>query len=160
MQTSGAHSQQWFSWRGAGVRSRLRRNGRFGWLFLQIVPWLNAIVVAALAAALSGRVVVNKSVNFSLPPAPFEEGSRSGAGLVLFQTDDQKTLAFFDDVRYVIGTDDDALKRELTRYARQRNESQILLLADEDIRHGEVMHVVNLVRDAGVKRVNVALKPQ
>jgi biopolymer transport protein ExbD len=160
MQTSGAHPQKWFSWSGAGVRSRLRRNGRFGWLFLQIVPWLNAIVIAALAAALSGRVVVNKSVNFSLPSAPFEEGSQSGAGLVLFQTDDQKTLAFFDDVRYIIGSDDDALKRELARYARQRKESQILLLADEDIRHGEVMHVVNLVRDAGVRRVNVALKPQ
>ena len=162
MQTSGQHTQLWISWRNVGVRSRLRKGGRFGWLFLQIVPWLDAIVVAGLAAALTRQLTISPSVQFELPAAPFEEGSQSGAGLVLFQTDEQepKTLAFFDDVRYVIGSDDAALAQELARYSRKRGGNQILLLADENVRHGDVMRVVDLVRDAGVRRVNVAVKPK
>ena len=162
MQTSGPHTQQWISWRNVGIRSRLRRGGRFGWLFLQIVPWLDAIVVAGLAAVLTRQLTIAPGVQFELPAAPFEEGSQSGASLVLFQTDDPepRTLAFFDDVRYVIGADDASLAQELTKYSRKRGGQQILLLADENVRHGDVMRVVNLVRDAGVRRVNVAVKPK
>ena len=162
MQNSGPHTQQWISWGKVGFRSRLRKGGRFGWLFLQVVPWLDAIVVAGLAAALTRQMTVAPGVQFELPSAPFEEGSHSGAGLVLFQTDDPepRTLAFFDDVRYVIGTDDAALAQEIAKYSHKLNGDQILLLADENVRHGDVMRVVNLVRDAGVKRVNVAVKPK
>lgn len=162
MQNSGSHTQQWISWRNAGIRSRLRKGGRFGWLFLQVVPWLDAIVVAGLAAALTRQLTISPSVQFELPSAPFEEGSRSGAGLVLFQTEgaEPRLLAFFDDVRYVIGLDDEALSRELTKYSHNRDGGQILLMADENVRHGDVMRVVNLVRDAGVRRVNVAVKPR
>ena len=162
MQTSGPHAKQWISWGNVGVRSRLRRGGRFGWLFLQIVPWLDAIVVAGLAATLTRQLTITPGVQFELPAAPFEEGSQSGAGLVIFQTDDPepRTLAFFDDVRYVVGLDDAALSQELAKYSRKRGGNQILLLADENVRHGDVMRVVNLVRDAGVRRVNVAVKPK
>ena len=162
MRTSGQHTQQWISWRDVGIRSRLRRGGRFGWLFLQIVPWLDAIVVAGLAAALTRQLTIAPGVQFELPAAPFEEGSQSGAGLVLFQTDapEPMTLAFFDDVRYIVGSDDAALAKELAKYSRRRDGDQILLLADENVRHGDVMRIVDLVRDAGVKRVNVAVKPK
>ena len=159
MQANDGHSRQWISWGEAGVRSRLRRRGPFGGLFLQIVPWLNV----ALAAALSRQLTIAPGVQFDLPAAPFSEGARSGAGLVLFQTADPEatTLAFFDDVRYIVGTEDEAnLQRELARYARRLGGGQILLLADENVRHGDVMRVVDLVRGAGVKRVNVALKPK
>ncbi len=162
MQNSGPHTQQWISWRNAGIRSRLRKGGRFGWLFLQVVPWLDAIVVAGLAAALTRQLTISPSVQFELPSAPFEEGSKSGTGLVLFQTEgpEPRILAFFDDVRYVVGLDDEALSQELAKYSRKRGGNQILLLADENVRHGDVMRVVNLVRDAGVRRVNVAVKPK
>ncbi len=163
MQTSGGHTQQWISWGGSGIRSRLRGSNRIGWLFLHVVPWLNVAVVAALAAALSHQLTIAPGVQFELPAAPFTEGARSGAGLVLFQTADTepKTLAFFDDVRYTVGTEDEAnLAREIAKYARRIGGGQILLLADENVRHGDVMHIVNLVRDAGVKHVNVALKPK
>ncbi len=163
MQTSGMHTQQWISWRGVGIRPRLRRGGRFGWAFLHVVPWLNVAVVAALASTLSRQLTIAPGVRFELPEAPFTEGARSGAGLVLFQTAESEptTLAFFDDVRYIIGSEDEAnLAREIAKYAHRIGGGQILLLADENVRHGDVMHVVNLVRDAGVKRVNVALKPK
>ena len=37
---------------------------------------------------------------------------------------------------------------------------EILLLADRRVPLGDVMTVVNLARDAGVNRVNVATKPE
>ncbi|MBQ6923742.1 MAG: hypothetical protein IJQ73_03790 [Kiritimatiellae bacterium] len=163
MQTSAGHTQQWISWSGAGIRSRLRGGGRVGWVFLHVVPWLNVAVVAALAAVLSRQLTIAPGVQFELPDAPFTEGARSGAGLVIFQTTDAnpRTLAFFDDVRYIVGTEDEAnLSGEIAKYARRIGGGQILLLADENVRHGDVMHIVDLVRDAGVKRVNVAVKPK
>ena len=163
MQTSAGHTQQWISWSGAGIRSRLRGGGRVGWVFLHVVPWLNVAVVAALATILCRQLTIAPGVQFDLPASPFTEGARSGAGLVLFQTTDPepKTLAFFDDVRYVVGSDDEAnLAGEIAKYAQRIGGGQILLLADENVRHGDVMHVVDLVRDAGVKRVNVAVKPK
>ncbi len=163
MQTSGEHQRQWISWRGAGIRSRLRQRGRFGGFFLQIVPWLNFAVIAALVVALSRQMTVSSGIGFDLPAAQFKEGVRSGPGLVLFRTEgpDAKTIAFFDDVRYVIGTDDEKrLTDEIGNYAKRFGGGQILLLADADVRHGEVMHVVDLVRGGGIKRVNVAVKPK
>ena len=64
MQNSGQHTQQWISWRNVGIRSRLRKGGRFGWLFLQVVPWLDAIFVAGLAAALTRQITISPSFQF------------------------------------------------------------------------------------------------
>ncbi len=163
MQNSATHTQQWISWGGSGIRSRLRRRGPFGGFFLQIVPWFDMAVVAALLIAVSPQYVRDRGVSFDLPSAPFSEGVQSGAGLVVFRTNgpDAETLAFFDDVRYKVGTEDEKLlAAEIARYARRLGGGQILLLADAQLSHGDVMRIVNLVRGAGVKSVNVAVKPQ
>ena len=155
--------QQWISWRGTGARARTV--GRRHWHILRLVPWIDALIVAALLFAISRQITLSPAVAFELPAAPFTEGARAGASLVLLPAPDDaaapRTIAFFDDVRYIVGSDDEALlSKALADYARGTVGGHILLLADADVRHGDVMRVVNLVRGAGVTRVNVAVKPE
>ena len=50
---------------------------------------------------------------------------------------------------------------ERLRQSLEFSESEeLLLLADKHVPHGDVLQFVNLAREAGVARVNVAAKPE
>ena len=49
---------------------------------------------------------------------------------------------------------------ERLRQRTAQNERVLLLMADKRVPHGEVVSIINLARDAGVERVNVAVKPE
>lgn len=174
MQNKSNPSQRWISWSETGLRRKLRFRSKIGAFFLQVVPWINVAVIAALFITISRMLTISPSVNFELPAAPFSEGAESGATLVMIRgnalyggpsgnTDmaENNTLAFFEDIRYRIGSDDERkLAEHISFYVRKFNGTQILLLADKNVLHGDVMKVVNIVRNAGIKRVNVAVKPE
>lgn len=145
------------SWRRSGSRARP------AWLLVHAVPWIDAMIVAALFWAVAGRITLAPSIAFELPAAPFSEGAATDGAIVAFNgpSGNGDVLVFFDDIRYILGSEgDEKLISDLTAYARTARGSQMLLLADENVRHGDVMRVVNLIRSAGVKRVNVAVKPE
>lgn len=156
-------NRQWISWKSSKSISMSVGRAKPGTLFFQIVPWLNAFVIVALFMVISNRLTIAPSVGFELPQARFTEGTETGPGLVMLRPDAGKddTLIFFDDVRYRVGSEDETkLSEHIARYAKQSNGAQILLLADKNVLHGDVMSIVNLARRAGVARVNVAIKPE
>ena len=118
-----------------------------------------------LVAVVSDRILVRPGVVFYLPRAPFREGLRYGLTAVMLpvaRTNGQETLVFFDDERFVLAVPtqlEQLAERIRDRLAREPRR-EILLLADRRIPHGDVMTVVNLAREAGVNRVNVATKPE
>lgn len=136
---------------------------RPGALFFQIVPWLNAVVIVALTMVLSRRITISPTIEFELPRTQYTESAETGAGLVMLRPNagEKDTIVFFDDVRYRVGSGDETnLYEHISRYATKFNSAQILLLADKNVFHGDVMNIVNLARRAGVARVNVAVKPE
>lgn len=146
-------------WKRGAARPRRRSQ----YALLKAVPWLDALVIAALFWAVAGRATLAPSVAFELPSAPFTEGTYSAGSLVALPdpATDDRVLVFFEDARYILGTDDDDnLAADVSAYARTATGGRILLLADASIRHGDVMRIVDIVRAGGVKRVDVAVKPE
>ena len=156
---------QWGGWQTDGLRTRVRPRGRIAQPFLQIVPWLNFGLVAALLFALTGRLILQPGMVFELPRTVFREGMQRGPSVVLVRArraEGNETLAFFDDVRYRIDRHDqtEQLRAELSRVAVRPDGRQLLLLADHNVPHGDVMALVDLARAVGIWRVNVAIKPE
>lgn len=155
----------WGRWRTESLRTRFARRGWGGQALLVAAPWLNLILLAGLVILLGNRILLQPGVVFDLPRAPFREGLRYGLTAVMIpvpRTNGLETLVFFDDDRYTIDTPDrrEKLAERISQRAALEPRREILLLADRRIPHGDVMSVVNLAREAGVSRVNVAVKPE
>lgn len=171
MQNNGGSSPLWISWSGVGIRRRLRMHGKGGSLFFQITPWLTAVVIAAHFALVADQITIAPGIQFDLPAAPFTEGVSSAPSIVMLRSQvaaadaasprEDITLVFFDDIRYRIGTDDECkLGKDLSLFVNKFKPAQVILLADKNVLHGDVMKVVNIVRASGIQHVNVAVKPE
>lgn len=154
---------RWVDLRNTGLRSGRRTRRRPMGAFVQIVPWLTLLVVLALFFSVWHRVAVVPGIHFSLPAGAFVEGSAGSANLVLLRAAHPApaTLAFFNDVRFSLtnGTDAARLQKDISASLDRGQGGTLLLLADREVPHGDVMAAVGIARMAGVREVNVAVKP-
>lgn len=148
-------------------RTVYRFGGMWAHALLSAVPWIDCVIIAVLVLALNGRMVISPGVVFDLPRATFREGTHLGLTAMMIPVardtpGGDETLIFFDDDRYSTRDTEqmsmlaERVKSRVTMGAR----SELLLLADKRVPHGDVMRFVNAVREAGVQRVNVAEKPE
>ena len=151
---------------------RHRNIYRFGipWArpLLMAVPWINAILLVLLLILVHGKTAVTPGVLFDLPNAPLREGTHATLTAMMIPVTGealpgaQEVMVFFDDDR-ILSRDKEqmeALSERLRQYTMQSQEQALLLLADKRVLHGAVMQFINLARDAGIKRVDVATKPE
>jgi biopolymer transport protein ExbD len=148
-------------------RSIYRFGGVWAQALLTSVPWFNAVVIVVLLLAVNQRMVVSPGVMFDLPRAPLREGMQAGLTALMISVardtpGGDETFVFFDDDRF--STQDTDQMAMLSERVRNRvslgAKRELLLLADKRVPHGEVVLLVNTVREAGVQRVNVAEKPE
>lgn len=148
-------------------RSVYRFGGVWARTMLGAVPWVNAVILVVLLLAVHGQLAVTPGVAFDLPRAPLREGARRSltALMIVVPRDtsgSEETLIFFDDDRYVSQDEDQMAmlaERLRNRMALGRSR-ELLLLADKRVPHGDVMRFVNVAREAGMRQVNVAEKPE
>lgn len=150
-------------------RTIYRFGGSWAQAMLISIPWINIIILTLMLTLVHGKIAVTPGVLFDLPRAPIHEGmqTRLTAMMIPVTRDTpgaQQILIFFDDSRFL--TDDKNQMEDLANRVRQRvlqdtgGGKALLILADKRVPYGEVMAFVNLVREAGVERVNAALKPE
>ncbi len=148
-------------------RSIYRFGGAWAQSILASVPWVNTVVIMVLLLSVNQRMVVSPGVMFDLPRAPLREGMHAGLTALMISVardtpGGDEALVFFDDDRFVAQDPEqlamfrDRIKSRLALGSRR----ELLLLADKRVRHGDVVLLVNAVREAGVQRVNVAEKPE
>jgi len=148
-------------------RSIYRFGGVWAQILLSSVPWINAIIIVVLLLTVNRRMVVSPGVVFDLPHAALREGTHESlTALMISVTRDvpggDETLIFFDDDRYSAQDADQMalLSERIKSRVARRTPRDMLLLADKRVPHGDVMKFVNVMRQAGVQRVNVAEKPE
>jgi biopolymer transport protein ExbD len=150
-------------------RSVYRFGGAWAQAMLISIPWVNTVILTLMLILVHGKIAVTPGVLFDLPRAPIHEGMQARlTAMMIPVTRDvpgaQQILVFFDDSRFL--TDDKNQMDDLADRVRQRvsqdpeGDKALLLLADKRVPYGEVMAFVNLVREAGIERVNAALKPE
>ena len=148
-------------------RNVYRFGGVWARTLLAAVPWINAAVLVVMLLAVHGQLAVTPGVAFDLPRAPLREGVRHELTALMIEVardapGGEETLIFFDDDRFSAQDEDqmvmlaERLKDRMT-LGRSR---ELLLLADKRVPHGDVVRFVNIAREAGMLRVNVAEKPE
>lgn len=153
------------------IKKRRSIHARFGRSWFQNItsgiPWIDAVIIIMLLLVVNNRLTIVPGMIFELPSAPLRGGTHSGLTAVMIPvvqdvSAGSETLIFFDDERFSMKDED--LSERLTSKVRERIQASsshdLLLLADKKIPHGDVIRFVNIVREAGVNRVNVGEKPE
>lgn len=152
------------NWSVEGLRTRFKPRSRVSGLFLQVVPWIDIVLVAALAYFACNRTTIQHGKTFELPKATTREGLLENAipVIMLLTADGGDTLVFVGDDRLEL--DDAGFPFKLKERIRDRmhltNVHDMLLMADRRIPHGDVIRLVNLARESGISRVSVSVKPE
>ena len=163
-------STQKESW-GDMIKKRRSIHSRFGNRWFQSfsggIPWIDSIIIVVLLLAVNHRLTIVPGIVFDLPSAPLRGGTHNALIAVMVPVGQdvsrgRETLIFFDDERFSMN--DEELLLRLSEKVRNRIQASsnhdLLLLADKNVPHGDVIRFVNIVREAGVRRVNVGEKPE
>ncbi len=149
-------------------RSIRRRFSKTWFRNFRGMPWIDALIIMVLLLYVNNRLTIIPGMVFELPEAPLRGGTQGAVltavmiPVVQDASSGSETLVFFDDERFSM--DDAEFELRLSGKVRSRIQASathdMLLLADKNIPHGDVIRFVNTVREAGVNRVNVGEKPR
>ncbi len=119
---------------------------------INITPFVDIILVVLIIFMVTATYIVAPSIKVTLPDAATGDGTEeSSLGL---------TLAA-DGSLYLNGEEVSELKlREVIRAEKARNKDVVCLIAaDKTVMHGEVVGLIDLVKQEGVARFAINIEP-
>lgn len=151
----------------SGLRTRYFPKSRIGQGLIQIAPWVNLILLLIMFSLLDSKIVLQPGIVVDLPKEPFRDGSRPTLRAVVLavrnaQQSGLEEIVFFDDNRYIVRRPESmgSLKEAMTQEAHKIKDVVLVIEADRQVRHGTVMSLMNMALDAGIRKVNVAERPE
>jgi len=166
MKTPAQRNAEAQSPRRMGLRTRFFPRSRISQGLIGVAPWVNIILLLFLFHLVGSRMVLQPGVVVSLPEAPFTDGTRPGLMAVILPVGSERAgsgeeMIFFDDERFRVSDAGqmDRLKLAFSRAARSRPGASLILQADQRIRHGTVVLVMNMALEVGISRINIAERP-
>lgn len=149
-----------------GLRTRFFPKSRIGHGLVSVAPWVDVVLLVVAFALLDGRLVLKQGIRVDLPVGPFEDGARYGLVAVVLAVEqmgvpEREEIVFFDDERFLVRDPGqmEQLKRAIGMRAAERLEKGLTIQADETVRHGTVVKLMNAALEMGVRKVNVATRP-
>lgn len=150
----------------SGLRTRYYPKSRIGQGMISMAPWVDIILLIIFFVIMDAKLVLQPGVIVELPTAPFTEGSHSGLIAVVLsvrgpEAGGRKEIVFFDDERFLVEDKEQmqGLKRAFAARVREHPDADLDVRADRRVSHGTVMAIMNMAREVGIKKVNVAERP-
>lgn len=160
----GETSNYWIAWRENRTSPRYRLHHGISGAFLQSVSWINLLLATGLALLLSGKVAMAPSLAFSLPSSPNYGAAAPDAprAVVVSIGDGAPALLFFDDVRYRISdpAEMERFSAALNLHISKNGEDRLLVYADGNARHREMIAVASAAGKGGAKSIDIAISPE
>ena len=155
------------TWGTRGLRTRYTPQSRLGHGMVSTAPWIDVVLLLFIFVLINSRLVLQPGVVVSLPEAPFSQGTAFGLVAVVLSVSDgatggSKAIVFFDDERFLVGSDEqmEGLAQALAARLKEHPDAPLVLQADQSIAQGIMVEIVNLAAGVGVKQVNVAVRPK
>ncbi len=148
------------------LRTRYFPKSRIGQGLISLAPWFSVILLLMMFLVVGSQVLVQPGVVLQLPSAPFTDGFHSRWLVVVMSAPAsggrRDEVVFFDDRRFVAGDPRDMvlLRRAFDEKRARQADPSMVIQADQSVDFGTVMQIVNIAREAGVKRVNQAVRPR
>ncbi len=149
-----------------GLRTKYFPKNRIGHGLVSAAPWLDVIFLVICFVMLESSFVLQQGVVIDLPVSSFKSALSSDMILVVRSADGGgsgiKEIIFFDDERFLVENENRMreLNASFVEHVTRRKESAMLIYADRGVKQGTLVNIFNMVRDAGVVRVNIASRPE
>jgi biopolymer transport protein ExbD len=131
-------------------------------------PWLDGLLLLLFFLLVTSRFVLQPGLSIRLPTAPFTGGATPYGllGVVVVQeaTGDKNSeeIFYFDDERFVLGqpASDEKLKKAFAKAVQSKPGQAMVIEADQLVKHGTVVALINMAAAAGIPDVVVATRPE
>ena len=109
-------------------------------VFVNVTSFIDVLFVLLLFFMVSTTFVTQPAMNLDLPKAVHSQGTRQ-PGIIVY-------------------VDDDALLDSVLRSRLARSEDKaVVLKADSRVSHGIVVHILDIIKGAGVVKLTIATQP-
>jgi len=154
--------REW-GWRPAQAEGIWRHGARWTKPLFAAVPWITLALLLVMFGLLGDTLTAAPGVVFDLPAPVGRQATVPGATMLVLPSantgESGGTLVFFDDARYVLGDRQSvALLREqlLARVQEDSARATLLVLADRRVAAGDLLQLVGIARESGIRHVQIA----
>ncbi len=127
-----------------------KRNSRS--VFVNVTSFIDVLFVLLLFFMVSTTFVNQPAMSLDLPKAVHSQGTRQ-PGIIVYV--DQNGLIQLNDEP----VDDALLDQVLRSRLAQSEDKAVVLKADSRVSHGDVVHVLDIIKGAGVVKLTIATQP-
>jgi len=129
---------------------KTKRNSRS--VFVNVTSFIDVLFVLLLFFMVSTTFVNQPAMSLDLPKAVHSQGTRQ-PGIIVYI--DQNGLIHLNDEP----VDDSVLDQALRARLAASEDKSVVLKADSRVTHGTVVHVLDIIKGAGVVKLTIATQP-
>jgi biopolymer transport protein ExbD len=120
---------------------------------INITPFVDIILVVLIIFMVTTTYIVKQGIKVNLPDAATGEATESTSLGVSLAT---------DGTLYLDGEPitEDALRARIREEHAKKSDEVCLIAADRDVRHGEVVKLIDLVKQEGVAKFAINIDPE
>lgn len=122
-------------------------------VFVNVTSFIDVLFVLLLFFMVSTTFVTQPAMNLDLPKAVHSQGTRQ-PGIIVYV--DQDGVIHLNDEP----VNDALLEQVLVSRLATSEDKAVVLKADSRVSHGTVVHVLDIIKGAGVQKLTIATQPQ
>ena len=122
-------------------------------VFVNVTSFIDVLFVLLLFFMVSTTFVTQPAMNLDLPKAVHSQGTRQPAIIVYV---DQDGVIHLNDEP----VDDALLEQSLETRLASSEDKAVVLKADSRVSHGTVVHILDIIKGAGVVKLTIATQPE
>jgi biopolymer transport protein ExbD len=153
----------------SGLRTRFFPKSRIGQGLVTVAPWVDVVILIVLFTMLDTKFVLQPGHRIALPRGPIRSGARARPGftavVLSIESGDsvtRKEVVHFDDERFLVAEQEDMkrLLKALGRRSRRHRDAPLTIQADERVRHGTIVRLLDMAKDLNIREVNIASRAE
>lgn len=118
---------------------------------INVVPLVDIVLVVLIIFMVTAPMFMKPSINVNLPKAAAGDQSIPSQ-LSITLTKDGRTILNGSNA------DEAAITAKAQEQVQKNPEIQAIISADQDVIHGRVVHIIDLVKTAGVKKFAISIE--
>ena len=122
-------------------------------VFVNVTSFIDVLFVLLLFFMVSTTFVTQPAMNLDLPKAVHSQGTRQ-PGIIVYV--DQNGVIHLNDEP----VDDALLEQSLQTRLADSEDKAVVLKADSRVSHGTVVHILDIIKGAGVAKLTIATQPE
>ena len=120
---------------------------------LDSAPLVDVVFLLLLFFMLSSSFVFQPGIKVDLPVSSVSEQVKQEKIVVTITKED---IIFVNDIRTTL----EGMKRRIQKEAARNSSMHLILKADNNVRHGKVVRIMSVAREAGIQSISIATRAE